>query len=245
MDTLQDIQFLDRSLRDLCGVSDGARILDFGCGAGGAVKQLQSLGFDAWGCDNGLFRQGDYQPNEQMLEITPAPYRLPFDDSFFDAVISTSVMEHAQNKEELFREIHRVLKPGATMMHVMPGKYYLPTEPHIYVPFVSWMWPNVPRLWLALWAMAGCRNEFQRGLDWQETCSRNVIYCKTGLSYWPHRRFKKVVTAIFGECRFADDYYVRNATGGAARLARKIPLPHKVTGWLVGRTRMGILIATK
>lgn len=240
-----DALFLAGALRDLCRVGDGARVLDFGCGRGGMVKDLTSLGFDMWGCDNGLFRQGDYRPNARLLEIGVAPYRLPFDDDSFDAVISCSVMEHARNKEEAFHEIRRILKPGGVMMHFFPSKYYLPTEPHIFVPFASWLWPNVPKWWLSLWALAGVKNDFQQTMNWQQRAADNVRYCRDGLCYWPLRRYRKAVTAIFGNCAIPDEYYIRKAEGGAARLARKIPLPAKVTGWMVARTRMALLIARK
>jgi hypothetical protein len=54
-----------------------------------------------------------------------------------------------------------------------------------------------------------------------------------------------MVKGIFGNCHFPNDYYVRMACGGAARLARNIPLPHKLTGWIMGRMREGLLLAEK
>ena len=237
-------EFITTALRDLCGTRPGARVLDLGCGAGEMVSHLRRSGFDAWGCDSRefitRFRGGEY-----LLDITASPYRLPAEDNSFDAVMSCSVLEHAQNKEDIFREIHRVLKPGGVTIHFLPGKYYLPSEPHIYVPLVNWFWPHVPKWWLALWSIAGIRNEFQQDHGWRETLAANVNYCKAGLSYWPHRRYKRVVTTVFGNCRFPDDYFVRMAVGGAARFARSIPIPHKLTGWFLARIRMGILLATK
>ena len=240
----RDADFLTAALRDLCGAGPGTRLLDLGCGAGEMVSRLRQLGFDAWGCDSREFITR-FKGGEHLLDITPSPYRLPAEDNSFDVVISSSVLEHAQNKEEVFREIHRILKPGGVTMHLFPGKYYLPAEPHIYVPLVSWFWPHVPKWWLALWSIAGIRNEFQQGYGWREALAENVRYCKAGLSYWPHRRYKRTVKAIFGNTHFPDDYFIRKAHGGSARLARKIPIPHKISGWLVARTRMGILLATK
>lgn len=239
-----DADFVAGALRDLGGIRAGARVLDLGCGAGEMVGYLRQAGLDAWGCDSQEFIT-KFQGGDHLLDITLCPYRLPAEDNSFDAVISNSVLEHAQNKEEIFREILRVLKPGGVTMHFFPGKYYLPSEPHIYVPLVSWLWPRVPKWWLALWALAGVRNEFQQREGWREVLAANGRYCKVGLSYWPHRRYRRTVTAIFGNCRFPNDYYVQRAPGGAARLARKIPLPHKVTGWLVGHTRTGIVLAGK
>lgn len=244
MDKAADWEFVTRALHDLCGAARSSRILDVGCGAGEQVAHLRSLGFDAWGCDSQEFITA-FMGGEHLLPIALSPYRLPAEDGSFDAVISSSVLEHAGNKIEVFREIHRVLKPGGVTIHVFPSKYYLPTEPHIYVPLVSWLWPRVPEWWLAFWARAGIRNEFQQGLGWREVLEINIRYCKVGLSYWPHRRYRQTVRAIFGNCNFENGYYVRTAPGGAARLARAIPLPKQLTGWLISRTRMSILLARK
>ena len=241
---MDESEFITTALRDLCGAHPGSRILDLGCGAGEMVAHLRRSGFDAWGCDSQefitKFKGGDY-----LLNITASPYRLPADDNSFDIVLSCSVLEHAQNKAEIFREIHRVLKPGGRTLHFLPGRYYLPSEPHIYVPLVNWFWPHVPKWWLALWAILGIRNEFQQGHTWRQVLSANIQYCKDGLSYWPHRRYKRMVRAVFGNCRFPNDYFVRKAQGGATRLARKMPLPYALTGWLLSRLRMGILMAVK
>ena len=47
-----------------------------------------------------------------VLPMTKTPYRIPFDDASMDVVVSTSVLEHAFNVDEVFSEIGRVLRPG-------------------------------------------------------------------------------------------------------------------------------------
>ncbi len=46
-------------------------------------------------------------------------YNLPFADESFDYVVSSDVLGHigAENKDQLFAEIHRVLKPGGRTIH--------------------------------------------------------------------------------------------------------------------------------
>lgn len=237
-------QFFAAALRELGEVPAGARVLDVGCGTGDLVAHLRGEGFDAWGCDNAEYVT-EYRGGERLLEIARSPYRLPAEDGSFDAVISSQVLEHAQNKDVLYREIHRVLRPGGVTLHAFPPKYYLPIEPHIFVPLVNWTWPSVPKWWLALWAMLGVRNQFQGGYSWRQTVADNIRYCKIGLSYWPHRKHKRVLEAIFGNCTFPNEYGVRHAYGGAARLARALPLPRALTGWVMSRTRMALLIARK
>jgi len=108
------------------------RILDFGCGRGNLVDLFLQRGFDAYGCDVESYWPDDHFKVERLGRITQDPYQLPFDENTFDFVVSTSVLEHAQNKKECFLEIHRVLRPGGYSMHLHPGKWYSPYEPHVY-----------------------------------------------------------------------------------------------------------------
>ena len=75
----------------------GARVLDFGCGSGGTVTELDRLGFDAYGCDISLD-----SPTER-LRLIPQPYRLPFEDEAFDLVVSDQVFEHVMDQRTAFR----------------------------------------------------------------------------------------------------------------------------------------------
>ena len=60
---------------------------------------------------------------------------LPFEDSFFDAVISVSVLEHTPVPHLLFKEMGRVLKSGGIMITHVPFSFRLHEEPHDYYRF--------------------------------------------------------------------------------------------------------------
>lgn len=207
--------FIDRVVAQTCGKSVSS-VLDFGCGQGALVEGLRQRGYDAFGCD--IFSNG--RPDCRVIE---QPYRLPYPDGSFDAVVSTSVLEHAQNTEEAFRECYRCLKSGGWAIHLLPGKWYLPVEPHIYVPLVNVMWPRVPRWWLGAWAILGVRNEFQHGKSWREVRDLNAAYCKSGLHYQSMRFYRDLSLKIFGNYEELIDLYIRDAYGGAARVLRKLP----------------------
>lgn len=242
--------FLTGAMRDLAGITAGARLLDWGCGQGRLVDAFTRFGFDAWGCDlpathaSGTPVEKASAAAARLRQIEREPYRLPFDDQTFDVVVSTSVLEHAQNKEECFREIRRVLKPGGIAMHLFPSKWYIPFEPHIYVPLVNWFWPWCPRPWLWLWAKLGLRNEFQKGLPSDEVVRLNARYCREGLSYWGRRRYEQLASSVFGHFEWAGAYYIAHAPGGFPRMMRRMRA-YRLGGLLSRDFRMAFLITRK
>lgn len=238
-----EARFIHRAIIDLSD-NKAPRVLDFGCGTGTLVDFLRQQRIEAWGCDHSDFRSGDFAEAPYLKTIALVPYRLPFDDQSFDVVVSTSVLEHAANKPTLFREIFRVLRPGGVMLHLFPAKWYIPVEPHIYVPLANWFWPYAPRWWLELWAILGIRNEFQQGMGWRETAAANASFCRDGIHYWTHHHLAREVTEIFGNCDFPDLYFLAHSPGGGARVARRLPF-QSVAAWFLGRFRMELLRARK
>lgn len=235
-------RFVDEAIREIAGRGTrGGRILDFGCGNGGLVDELVRMGYDAHGCDVLNPRPGEPR---RFLEIAASPYRLPYEEGFFDVVVSVTVLEHVRNKEECFREIHRVLKPGGISMHLFPSKWYLPAEPHIRVPLVNHFWPACPRWWLGLWAWLGARNQFQQNLPWREVLELNAVYCRDGICYWPNARYHELSERIFGNCSWPMEFYILHTTGGFARLCRLLPF-RGFTGWVSSQLRMGFMVQRK
>jgi SAM-dependent methyltransferase len=241
------INFLDTAIKRHVPsrTASSIKVLDFGCGKGNLVKELSSLRYDANGCDIDAYWEKESEPETDTLSrISLAPYRLPFENGTFDVVVSTSVLEHAQNKEECFKEIHRVLKSGGYAMHLYPGKWYLPYEPHIYVPFVNMLWPTCPKWWLSFCAKLGVRNEFQQGKSWKEVVDLNTRYCELGLSYWSNRKYYKLSQKVYGNYSAPMKFYINHANGGAAKFFRRFPAKG-LWGWLIGNIRMNFIVLKK
>lgn len=139
----------------------GARVLDFGCGQGGTVKAMLARGYDAWGVDVGEWwgKDGDilwHLPGERSedvlrrLSVTDERvYRLPYPDDHFDFVMSSQVFEHVFNYTDVFRELGRVLKPGAVSVNVFPG-LLCPIEPHVGIPVTAFAHNPI---WLLAWSL--------------------------------------------------------------------------------------------
>jgi SAM-dependent methyltransferase len=241
-DTRATALFYLRAAKEFAGVdrTDGLAALDFGCCRGDLVRELRQLGLDARGCDFA----GTFDADEHLGAIQADPYRLPYPDNSFDLVMSASVFEHAQRTEECMAEIHRVLRSGGIAIHSFPGKWYLPVEPHIYVPLVNWFWPLAQRPWLALWAIAGIRNEFQKGLSWREVTRLNETYVREGLCYRTTRHYNSVSDRVFGNYLWAMRFYVEHAPGGAAALAQRLPFK-SVSRRLIQECRTSFLVQRK
>ncbi len=221
------------------------KILDFGCGSGKLSQCLSNIGYETYGCDiyAGCARSPEFNKN-RLKQIELDPYTLPYDDNTFDIVISTSVLEHALNTEEIFIEVKRILKPGGYAMHMYPSKWYLPTEPHIKVPLVNFLWPNCPKWWLSLWHFLGVKAEIQKHIPWKKLVDLNYKYCQESLCYITNSQYKKLAKNIFSNYSAPMDFYIEHAYGGAAKLAKRLPFKN-ISGFLIGLFRMNFIIMRK
>ena len=220
-------------------------MLDFGCGAGELVGQLLELGYDAHGCD--IVPAPDAAGSAALRRIKlieSAPYRLPFEDASFDVVVSASVLEHARNPEEYLMEIRRVLRPGGAAMHLLPGKWYLPSEPHIFIPFANYFYPRCPSWWLAACILLGLCHPAHRRRGWREAVRMCRQFLDNQVFYLSTREHERLARAVFGNCEWPMAFYIANAHGGFARVCRSLPM-RKLWGLVSRECRMGFLVQRK
>lgn len=107
-------------------------ILDLGSGTGRHIIYLAKNGFDVYGIDiaqKGIEITKDWLKKENLqanLRIGSFYQQLPYTDNFFDAVISTSAIHHANigDIRKAIREIERILKPkGLIFVTVRKRKF--------------------------------------------------------------------------------------------------------------------------
>jgi SAM-dependent methyltransferase len=102
--------------------TNGGRMLDIGCGSGRLLFDLRQLGFQVFGVDysssmvaasRALFRGRGAKPAPLAVEDIE---RLAFRDGSFDMVVAAAVIEYLFTDENAISEIHRVLRPGGSMI---------------------------------------------------------------------------------------------------------------------------------
>jgi SAM-dependent methyltransferase len=91
----------------------GAKVLDAPCGSGALVLALRSEGYDAHGLDIDAAGTAPLGTAFRRADLT-APF--PWPDASFDVVLSVEGIEHLENRFAYLREIHRILKPGGTLI---------------------------------------------------------------------------------------------------------------------------------
>lgn len=70
--------------------------------------------------------------------VANANIGLPFADSSFDTVLSTSVFEHLHSPDIAWDEVARVLRPGGIFILEVPFMYWIHEQPHDYFRYTEY-----------------------------------------------------------------------------------------------------------
>lgn len=85
------------------------RILDIGCGPGGLINCF-GVG-ERYGLDSLMdYFLENFDMSKEIKWIKGCGENSPFNDNFFDLVISTNTIDHTQDPEKIFAEMRRTLK---------------------------------------------------------------------------------------------------------------------------------------
>lgn len=102
------------------------QVLDVGCGDGlfssvlfRDVENVELYGIDTneyearRALNRGIYRQ----------VLVAKAQKIPFQDGYFDVILSNSVLEHIHEPHQIAHELHRLLKPGGKIIITVPSIY--------------------------------------------------------------------------------------------------------------------------
>jgi len=109
------------------------KILEIGCSNGADAIRFLDDRWQVWGVD--LLPQTIEQPDVTFVQADAET--LPFEDDFFDIVISIGLLEHIEPMEKMSRVLLEARRVGRAYVHVMPcvSTFF---EPHT----LALIWPR-------------------------------------------------------------------------------------------------------
>lgn len=119
--------------RVLGHLQSSSTLLDLGAGAGivphmnfrGIAGRVCGIDLDPRVTQNPYLDEGRQASGESV----------PYPDDSFDVVVCDNVLEHLEQPAAVFREVHRVLKPGGVFLAKTPNK-------HHYMPLIARLTPH-------------------------------------------------------------------------------------------------------
>lgn len=105
------------------------------------------------GCANSPYR--DLFPNRVGFDVAEGPgvdvvgdaHMLPFDDSLFDQILCTEVLEHLHTPDRAITEMHRVLKPDGTLVLTTRFCFPIHDAPHDYFRYTKYGLRHLFNVW--------------------------------------------------------------------------------------------------
>lgn len=100
----------------------GMRVLDLGCGRGGALEQLGAAVDHPLGVDPDHLSLVEHRLPD-LPRIVATAGAIPLVAESVDIVISSWVLEHLPDPARTFRDVARVLRPGGAFVVLAPGAW--------------------------------------------------------------------------------------------------------------------------
>ena len=130
-------------------VRPGDQVLDFGCGGGTIIGNLNrrvSIHPDSLGVDisETAIRRARERFAEINFDVLGAGGRINVPSGFFNVLVTSEVIEHVLDTEKMWDEFNRVLKPGGILALTCPYHGWLKdltlllvgrSESHFHDPF--------------------------------------------------------------------------------------------------------------
>ena len=115
-------------------------MLDAGCGSGNYLshftqftKTIYGIDFSEVGCR--IAKESTKQFKNITIKRMDLTKKLDFQDSFFDFILCSEVLEHIKNNEFTLSELKRILKPNGLILITGPNFNFLSVEYLRYIFF--------------------------------------------------------------------------------------------------------------
>lgn len=115
----------------------GARMLDAGAGDSPYRQLFAHAQYEA--ADICKRDQHGYAHVQHICDLSA----IPVEDARFDLVLCTQVLEHVPEPQKVLRELHRVLKPGASLWISAPLSFHEHEVPHDYFRYTQYGWTRM------------------------------------------------------------------------------------------------------
>ena len=106
----------------------GSKVLEAGCGLGVWDFLFEEMGFQSYGVDfsEAAIKAATQYAKEKGLHsqfYLGDLRKLPFENNFFDAIVSYGAIEHFDDSENAVKEFFRVLRPGGACLVTTPNPF--------------------------------------------------------------------------------------------------------------------------
>lgn len=116
----QNLELWLKLISEHSGASQGAKVLDLGCGTGRfAMPMAERLGFEVTGADSseGMLQKAQAKDTDarvawQCQEATGLTYA----PASFDVVFMSHLLHHVDHPDDVIRECYRVLRPRGALL---------------------------------------------------------------------------------------------------------------------------------
>lgn len=197
-------------------ITNGGRILDYGCGGGEMVALGLERGLDIWGADTFL-RELTPPVRDRVCLVQGG--RTDFPEGHFDLVMANQVLEHVTDPEAVIADIYRMIKPGGLFVAAFPvtETWY---EGHVGLYFAHRLNPRSRRAYLDLCHRAG-RGLFRGNLTRTDWIRLQEQFLDDACFYYPRGQMFAALTKVFGTQ--VEDIAVHYMRARLRHRARSIP----------------------
>jgi 2-polyprenyl-6-hydroxyphenyl methylase/3-demethylubiquinone-9 3-methyltransferase len=102
----------------------GRRLLDVGCGTGWFSRVAKARGASVVSLDIGIELLKKVREKCETERVAGDACALCFPDGVFDIVLATESIEHTLDPKRALAELHRVLKPGGSLVVTVPNRLW-------------------------------------------------------------------------------------------------------------------------